>query len=318
MNIKKLSALTILISTILFSGHLASETNLELAKKHLKKAHKALINKKYKKMALQLKHVFQYSEGNKAIEKNALELLDLAHKERGQKRIPVDWKLPKDIDYLKVGFRTQYNKAADYTGYKIDVVGLTEEPENLEQLRIVKYPNQIIIDKIKGIGSFDSWKNEDDRGFYLGRRFESPKFDGLYLIQIKLKGQDLVNGWFISSKMKSSKTPTIKTPIDGTIFNTPNPEFVWNNFLSPEYQNFEQRKLYLKITHFNSKRKTVWWWLSEKDPTRERVTLGDEGIGAHILKPGTYLLHLNYGERKKFGPIKLSRDSRTVVGFEVK
>ena len=192
-----------------------------------------------------------------------------------------------------------------------------KNPESLEKIKIVKYPNRLILDKKHGVGSYDTWQAEDGNGFYSGRRFEDIDFDGLYLFKIKIKGHEKpVRGWFIAESMKSSATPIIISPQDGDIITNKQPRFEWKEFFSPEYVHSESRKLSLKVTNFDVNRDKVWEF-NEREPVNAYATIGLEGRGVQELAAGSYLLHVNYGERKRFGGIRLSRDSRTVVGFQV-
>ena len=62
------------------------------------------------------------------------------------------------------------------------------------------------------------------------------------------------------------------------------------------------------------------WTMYEGDPTRTQATIGLEtdGVGAKKLENGRYNFYLAYKEQRRFGDLRLGRQSFTVAPFYIK
>lgn len=289
--------------------------NIDLAKEALKEAHQNFILKKYKKMSLNLKEVFTFSNGNKEIEDNAYKLLNNAFKVREGKKIPTDWKKPEDFKYIKVTFRKEANPGSGLSRFRINLSGEFKNNIELDQIKVTQYPNKVLLNKEKGKGYFEYWIKDNERyGLYMGRVITQANTSGLFYIDIKVKDHELQRHWVIVNPASFSKLPKVTYPQDADVIEG---SFTgkWKNFVSSDYQDFERRKLHVKIKELRGENRKTPWRFFENNPIRSTLHLS-EGEFKEPLKPGLYLYSVDYSERRKFGDFKIGRDYRTVIGFK--
>lgn len=193
----------------------------------------------------------------------------------------------------------------------------------LEQLQVIRYPNEIILDKIANIGEWDITPNASETDVWAGtKQTITPTDEGLYLLNLQIKGQPMVQAWFIMADKNSSASPVVTSPKLGQIFTDPRPLFKWNVFLSPEYKVGENVRLDVRVNQAGG---------DELKITQVRLTntkadsyrFGDRNFvknfeGPEHLPIGDYSLSVVYREIEMFGGLQLKRSSSTKVPFSIK
>jgi hypothetical protein len=288
--------------------------------KPLNKAHAAFLKHDYRQLALQVKAVFMDEGSDEAAKRNSLELLERAY-ESSHGSIPVDWKLPSGISSLKVTLRRSQGPKAEAFALKIG--GNAATKNSLKQVQLVRYPNQVVLDKGKQLGEWTEQEEPGD-GIYFeldGPRTSEPAAEGLYLINLETTAGQVTSGWFILSNMLSSDTPVLRTPVPGQLFTTRTPTMRWDDFKSPEYKNYEWRGLWAAVVKDDGS--ADWseiWHMDEHNPVTTEVSIGasPEGQGVSKLEDGKYRFYVSYKENRRFGPLRLGRQSVSFAPFQVK
>jgi hypothetical protein len=235
--------------------------------------------------------------------------------------VPLDWRVPQGIRYLVFDNNRHYKSATDRTTYDFGFFTVLDKGASLEQLQLIRYPSEILIDKQSGIGEWDTGTMKG--GFpYIsigsGVVDHSAK-DGLYLLNFKVAGQSMVNGWFIVSRGSSTADPSIQSPaINATAGH--NPTLTWTDFKSPEFRVFEQRKRYVRVSKEDTDSSRSVWSLSQVYPdATQSVTVGQDVTRGNVtsLSEGNYSLQVNFEERWFMGSLLVGRNSYTAVPFSV-
>ncbi len=213
-----------------------------------------------------------------------------------------------------MGFRKK--EGLGFKKYRITLSGTITSPGELESIILEKHPQRIILNTADKKSGLEFWEEDGIKEFYLGRSFESIQFDGLYSIKIKLKGKAQINGWFIAESMESTLTPSISSPGHKAILQNRTPVLSWSDFKSPEFEEFEKRRLSVRVTKADNDWTEVWSY-KEKVPQTQSLVLGEKGKGVNKLESDAYYFSVTYSERRRFGPITLSRESRKTVPFSI-
>jgi hypothetical protein len=122
----------------------------------------------------------------------------------------------------------------DRMGFSIDHRAGTQ----ISQLRLIHYPNRVILDKRAGIGEFADEPDPRTPGelnFWMASdyRRESNE-EGLYLLDLEMKGGEKMQGWFFLSKPNATESPEVLSPSINQAFETRTPTFHWKDFISSE------------------------------------------------------------------------------------
>lgn len=317
--------LTVTLSLLLASAGVAHasgwfDTDASGNVKALAKAHQAYLGRDYKAMTKAVHEVLADGGAGAVERKNVLSLLNRAFTENGGK-LPADWSLPANLNSLKFKhYRKDLPDGIEYS-YELAVNGL--EADSVSNLKLVKFPSEILLDREAGIGE---WSTEADGdayyfGIYGGDR-SRPLPDGLYLFTITLKDGSKVEGWFPLEDLTSSASPVVSSPGVGQTFDSANPEMSWEDFRSPEYKSYERRLLGLGVGRLDGPN-GAWqdvWSHHEADPTRTTAVVGvlADSQGPSSLEDGKYWLSITYGEQRQFGDLKMRRGSRTARPFFVR
>ena len=259
------------------------------------------------------------------VRSRALELLGSSYKEFGARGIPVDWQLPREITRMRV--QVQARDSGDKSiSYSIRVAGSDTAIGVIKQLQIVRYPDQVLLDKKAGIGNWGEDLDITDHKPYYWLGGPSSKTQipgGLFFLNIEMASGEKTQGWFVmEDDMNSTATPELSSPSPGDVYDTATPTFTWTPFRSPEYKATDARTFFLgveEITH-DDNWKDVWSYYPERVDNTE-VTLGSiaDSSGVSSLEAGKqYLVYLNFGERRYFGPLQIVRQSQTQRRFTVK
>lgn len=282
---------------------------------YLREAHNAFAQERYKDMALSIRRTLEANPQNEVVRLNALGLLERAYEARGGAPIPVDWELPQEIEKLKISVRHGYHMGPPV--YDLSVIAQTKISGLIKQIRLVKFPNQVVLDREKEIGltddTFDA-KHEVYMYTQKGGKSKKPVGEGLYTLLLELNNGQTVNGWFVLGRdMNSTATPLVHIPHMGQTFESKTPLFRFKNFKSPQYQGDEIRMRDLLVSRIDPpdyEFKEVWED-SELHPHREKAKVRTP------LPNGRYVLYLQYRERKLFGDLNLDRTSYRVVPFRI-
>jgi hypothetical protein len=197
-----------------------------------------------------------------------------------------------------------------------------EKGAEIEQLRVVKYPNEVIVDKAQNIGDWIEDTNSDGTLNIWGGAEHQRKLvsDGLYLIDIKMKGQETTHGWFLFSHINASAAPEATIPSINQVLTTGTPTFQWKDFVSPEFKSYESRRIKIGIVLRADNVKSNTWYINRPAPFSS-ITIGSEGngiTGVKVLPADNYIFQLNYAESRQFGDLSVRRDSGTHIPFSVK
>jgi hypothetical protein len=311
MNTKKI----IIIASLCWGGlgMADSISNLELAQQ-------AYLKGNFTKMAVLLRGVLSENPPV-SVQQNALALLSSAY-EVSEGKIGADWKLPTEIKKLKV---VQKRVERDgKTTFSLKIAGNTISKGLIKQLQLVKYPNQVVLDKQGKVGEYSELAETNPAdGIYFevdGENEEVPVAEGLYLINIELANGSKTNGWVILSDVVSSRSPDVYEPKSGAVITTPNPVFQYEDFVSPEYKKTEHRSIWMGIFDVLDPNWKDVWSLYDGALPKTSVTVGKEPDqeGVSELKPGKYHFYLAYKEERRFGEVRLGRMSVRTVPFSVK
>jgi hypothetical protein len=244
-----------------------------------------------------------------------------AYEDKNGDIVPLDWKVPAGIRYLVFDNNRKYKPATDRMSYDFGFFTVLDKGATLEQLQLIRYPSEVLIDKQSGIGEWDTGTLIGGYPYISigsGVRDHLAK-DGLYLLNIKMPGQPLVNGWFIVSRGSSTADPSIQSPtINATTNRTPT--LTWTDFKSPEFRLFEQRKRVVRIHREDVEEdRQVFHQVQVYPDATQTATVGQNSMPGDVssLSPGTYSFTVNFEERWFMGGLLVGRNSYTTVPFSV-
>lgn len=313
MKINLMKAL--LIGMSVFSTSIMAATHSELDA-----AHEAYLNGKPKEMTLHLRNVLMENP-NESVKRNALELLQAAYANYGARDISPDWKLPQEIRKLKLGIR-RVEKRQEIS-YTVKLSGNTAQKNVIKSLSLIKYPNTTVLETNK-IGEYsESPEANSAEGIYfelVGPDTDVPASEGLYLLNIELNNGNKTNGWVIVTDMLSTETPKVTVPSYNQIFSTSTPTFQFEDFKSPQYKANERRSVWMgaiKLTPPAYQWFETWGLWTDQLP-KTQATVGSEGYVGTSLPPAHYLFCIVYAEERRFGDVRLGRESQTATPFSVK
>jgi len=280
--------------------------------------------RRLERMTTLMKNALINNPDDPLIRDNVLALYDQAYATLKSHQLTPDWHLPVEIRDMNITVRRTLE---DRVQYSIVVRASTHQPKIIKQFQIVRYPDQVLIDKEAGIGKWQ--ENADARksqyGFGIESNLSPEKIPtGLYLLNIELDDGNKTQGWFlVDDDMNATTSPVVRNPSANEVFHAGNPSFNWNNYISPQYKPYERRWLWSGVTteeplQFDSVEK---WKLTQNYPTIEHARLGVDGNfdspNEHKLLPGNYFVTFNYKELRLFGDIELGRGSITGKYFKV-
>jgi hypothetical protein len=235
--------------------------------------------------------------------------------------VPLGWRVPQGVRYLVFDNNRHYKSATDHTTYDFGFFTVLDKGASLEQLQLIRYPSEILIDKQSGIGEFGTGKMQGGFPYVsidCGTDDHVAK-DGLYLLNIKAAGQPMVNGWFILSNGSPTMDPSIQSPtVNATVGH--NPTLSWMDFKSPEFRGFEQRKRVVRVNKEKAdSSKSVFNFTQVYPDETQSITVGDDLSPGNVssLGEGNYSLGVNFEERWFMGSLLVGRNSYTTVPFSV-
>jgi hypothetical protein len=236
--------------------------------------------------------------------------------------IPLDWSLPEEMMFPVIGVSKQTAADMGATTYSLNLWSWLSSADAVENLRLVRYPDEVVLDKRLGIGSWHSVESSGDwpAAIEASTGYASaPPQEGLYLFDVEISGKQPVHGWIILSDVTSTSSPGIEAPSPDQVYRSGRPEFHWRDFRSAQYRGFEHRKLQLGVAPEGATDGDRLWRLAIISPDFVRATLGrhPNGRGVDHLDPGAYTFTFAQEERWLFGSVLLSRATRSPVSFTV-
>lgn len=290
----------------------------------LSQAQQAYLNRDAATLVSKAKEALQAHQNHPLIVAHVSGVLEAATRNGVLNETPVDWRLPKAVEWLNVSVNRRYFSDSGRVSFFISASGLVDKSSSFEQFQIIRYPEKVIVDRKAKVGEWYEETYDGKPMFYVGaQRSPLPVEEGLYLLNIKLTGQEMVQGWFILSDVNSSASPVVSAPKVAQSYQTSQPTFEWKNFHSPEWKAKEARHVTVKVVRklSNDEEKDVMEADLDANITKFRV--GDKGSaseysGASELEQGDYAMTLIYRERRMFGEVAVSRQSSTKVRFTVR
>ncbi len=249
-----------------------------------------------------------------------------AYESKNGKIVPLGWSLPEEFKIIVAGVDRKYDAYKGQTGYSLGLFGWLHDAEEMpEQVQVIRYPNTVILDKESGIGDWSDgrkWKNPKPTFSFGAELDANPPKDGLYLLNLKMKGKKLVQGWFVVSAMTLSEAPLVSTPFMGQVLKSENPTVKWLDFTSQKYRNFESRKRMLFVYKIREdSRHSVWGQKQVFPDDRESVVVeaftDNDGNSDVKITKGNYEFEATFQERWFVGDLLMQRSTTTKVPFSV-
>lgn len=242
--------------------------------------------------------------------------------------LPANWHLPNELKHMRIATR---RSTKDETSYSLTLKCVVTKPGIIKQLRITRYPNEVLFDKLAGIGEWQEVpihtlkSRPTPPNLQLETKMSSKPYEsGLYLLTIELKNGSKTNGWFIvDNNMTASASSELLVPSNNQTFKTGNPTFKWTSYYSPEYKSYEKRILWIGANKIESSghEKIEKWSFYLENPSIQQASVGKEGdfsdTHQHSLENGNYLLQLNYRELRQFGDIEIGRYTTMNRSFKI-
>ncbi len=238
------------------------------------------------------------------------------------KKADLGWVLPPGISDIRIRVARIHQNGSVI--FKLGMSGQLAKPDTLDNLVVTKYPNIVVLDKNKKIGSIEIEPSEGGFNFSINSsRSQLPVPSGYYQVTMTSKDGEKGEGWFVlDEQMNASANPYFNNLSDGQVLNG-YPSFSWNSFKTPEYRQSEWRGNYLSIGKLDSDSNwtdSFGYW-DEDGSEMTSVTVGttpvSEGKVTLPLENGNYLSILGYNEVKKIGLIKFVRRVEVRSRFSV-
>lgn len=307
---------TLLMSLLAFSFLTAAHA--KTGSESLNDAHRTFLKGNFNAMVRHIINVLQ--QGDEVEGRNAMKLLEKAYAQNGGS-LPADFKLPKEINKMRILVRRRLNEDVRH---RIAVRGSTAVKGFVQQLKVTRYPDTVVLDKDHNIGEWKEEFDQQDKVYYFdltGPKDLAPVPEGLYFIHMRLSDGTTNDGYVILSNVNSTTSPELISPYSGETFATSTPTIKWKNFISPQYKPVERRFSSVDIwenSEVNNYKDRWSFW--HEDPSQEEATVGQANGTSGDLKlaDGPYSVSLNFQERRKFGDLYISRESQVTRNFYIK
>lgn len=279
----------------------------------LDQAHEAFLARDYGALTASLRETLGGPEVDSVVRQNALDLLAKAAEET-QGNLPVNWTPPPGVSDLK--FTQSLKQEPDGLVHKIKIRGDLAAVDTLKQVQVVRFPDLVVLDRQAGLGEYStSPEAEGAFSFDLEREMPAALQEDLYIVRFELKDGTQSEGWFIVDDLAASTTPNLISPAVGETFRHGHPEFVFEDFRSPEYKSYEIRRLNINAARLipTDPGWDLSWGFYVRDPDLTRITVGPhpDALGVDELEPGRYWVSVEFLEERRFGPMKLRRGAKT-------
>jgi hypothetical protein len=282
-------------------------------------AHTLLLEKNYLGMTLAMRDALKASANDRDVVQNVGQLLVAAAADSADP-LPVDWKIPAGMSGVKIT-QSRRERANGSVGWKMRIQGDLAAPGSVSQIQMIRYPNEVVLDKHTSVGEWieDKWQAQDYFSFTTKSQREAFA-DGLYLLNITMTNGAGVQGWFILSNLRATTAPEVLTPRGGDIVRTGTPTLSWENWYSTQYRSSDIRGAFVSVKSVSESGEWTDQWqrsFSSRDSIPTSSIVGHEGDGVPSLNPGPYIVVLNYHESRPFGDLRLRREGSRVVPFTV-
>ncbi len=289
----------------------------------LRKAHEAYARGDGNALVAEIKATLEQSGGQSAIKKNMLGLYAAAARNGLLKNVEPNFQLPKELTYA--GFESQRRYKVEngkVVFFQAVSVGV-QNGATLEQLQVIRFPDQVVFDKAANVGNWYVSSGTSETDLWGGSsQTVTPNEEGLYFLNVQMKGQPMVQAWFILTDKNSSASPVVNSPKPGQVSSDDRPLFKWKAFHSPEFKQGENTRIALKVNRVagdETEVSSVRLIDSKATSYRFGDTSGVKDFnGPERLVPGDYMMYIVYREVEDFGGIQLKRASSTKVPFSVK
>ncbi|MBS1960898.1 MAG: hypothetical protein JST04_01690 [Bdellovibrionales bacterium] len=278
-------------------------------------AHELFYQEKFDAMAVEIKTALLKYPRDAAIRQDVLALFDAAYELRGNGAVNPDYRLPDSVTWMSVADKKRMRSSTGAIAHRFTMSLDHKAGSEIDQLRVVRYPDAVILDKQAGIGEFEPADEPDGTKnlWAAGPNQREALPEGLYLFDLKMKGQETMHGWFLFSRMTATESPTVTVPAVDQVLATATPTFAWKNFVSSEFRNYERRKVFVAVGYADGREPDLFQFSSKTGGSQPTETTVDKP-----LPSDEYVMRVSYRERREFGPLTLSRESDTAVPFTVK
>jgi hypothetical protein len=283
----------------------------------LESAHNAYLDGDYLTMSERIRDVLLDPASSELVKQNAYELLDKGY-EATNGKLPSRLTLP--AGYVDLEYRATHGTTQHGARDRIMMRGRARDASHLKGLTLRRLPDQtILLDKQSGKGKFDL--RDDEPGFkdFVLELEKVPALpeDGVFTVRMELDDGSVTEGWFIGRALTSSATPEVKSPSPSASLSDPNPIVSWTPFRSPQYAPYERRTLNIWIGLENDDGMSWNLWTGEPGELSSAKVGAHPGTPSTKLVPGEYWLSVAAGENRKFGPVRLQRESQTVMPIHI-
>ena len=289
------------------------------AKEALEQAHRSFLDADYRGMNNSLRKALTLSRNEPLYVSNAAQLLKKAT-ELNDGRLPADIDIPEGLSDLKLS-QVYRERVEQNPHWIIRLSGDMGLPDFVQQLRIERFPGEVIIDKKAGIGEFDSEKQKDS--YYFSAKSnakETPFQDGLYLFNIHTADGQAKQGWFILSDLSVNTTPSVLAPKPHDSLSSKQPLLRWQEYRSSLLSKYDVRSVFASVSTVqdNGDWDDKWeFYTGEAATTSAQIGHDPRGSGATELAPGKYIAKISYREQHRFGSIRMRREAVAIVPFSI-
>jgi hypothetical protein len=279
-------------------------------------AHEAYLDGNFVALGERVRDVLLDPASTDGVKENAYELLDKAYEAQGGK-LPSGFTPPPGYGrFTYAVFRVSIGRA---TTYDVRFRGLARDASHVAGLTLRHLPDGMVLDKADPRSHFQI---RHDPGVQKAGLQEfaldsgpipAPPEDGVVTVRLELDDGTVSEGFFIARSLASSVTPEVTAPAPWATLRDPSPVVAWSPFHSPERAPFEQRAMGVQLRR-DGEPNLVWEQWSDKPDDFTEARLGSPaGVGRSALAPGSYRVSVTASEHRFFGPVELSRGSRTTV-----
>jgi len=228
----------------------------------------------------------------------------------------------KGIHYLKIRLKRRLDSESGRVRFAFRVIG---EPTSLGLVRQIRLANltngEPILDKVGKVGEYEEEVDPNDGtntfSFYQDWK-ETPPQDGAYKLLIETTQGISVEKTIVLKGLAPTAAPQVTVRMANEKIPLKNPVFEFENFRSPQYRDFEKRKLDLVVTQCTESCKDLYH-VQKQSPNVTRIVFGDQtlGMGQAELSPGQYRVQIGFRERTQMGSLAIERESATYVPFTI-
>lgn len=278
-------------------------------------AHSKALTFEWKELTRNIEQCLLAADSSKITQGNVLDLLSQAYKVN-EGVLPSDFRLPDGLVDMKLSQRRN-SKSSNLSDYIVELKGEYGEHAKVEKVRLIKHPGMVILSEHDKDVEFE----EDEKGFNLKGTFKVPLSDGLYQIQIKMRGKDRLDQWVPVVDWISDSQPVIVSPQPDALLETANPVFAWQPYHTDDL-GYASRRFTAAVVS-NDAPNYDWnmvWAVYRNYDSKTRFVVGEEpdSEGVNALSSGRYLALVTYHDVRRYGQLKIGKLTRARQVFYVK